>query len=183
MPRGGQSCALHRQNPARAGVDPVCPPPPSLVWVWRFSFFFLHRRVQLCPIREGNPWDPVVWVNPRVPAPLRVAMRSPLPSFPCVPDRLLTRVQDPARAGGDPVLLPPLVWCVCFIFNCTNTGTHGSRLSDSCEGEKSFTTKQLLEFYMKREFADRTAHRLDTGTQRGTQPATDRGKNYFNTSR
>ena len=38
-----------------------------------------------CPIRERNPWDPVVWVNP-CPAPLRVAMRSPLP-FPCVPDR------------------------------------------------------------------------------------------------
>ena len=25
------------------------------------------RRVQLCPIREGNPWDPVVWVNPAQP--------------------------------------------------------------------------------------------------------------------
>ena len=33
------------------------------------------------------------------PAPLRVAMRSPLP-FPCVPDR--SSLQDPARAGGDP---------------------------------------------------------------------------------
>ena len=43
------------------------------------------RRVQLCPIREGNPWDPVVWVNPAQP-PSVVAMRSPLP-FPCVPDR------------------------------------------------------------------------------------------------
>ena len=40
-----------------------------------FSFFSaavggprlpLCRRVQLCPIREGNPWDdPGVWVNPR----------------------------------------------------------------------------------------------------------------------
>ena len=30
------------------------------------------------------------------------------------PMRLRSSLQDPARAGGDPVLLPPLVWCVRF---------------------------------------------------------------------
>jgi len=44
------------------------------------------RRVRLCPIREGNPWDPVVWVNPaQPPSKLHVAMRSPLPFLPCCP--------------------------------------------------------------------------------------------------
>ena len=40
-------------------------------------------------------------------------MRSPLP-FPCVPDRPYKILL--AQVGGDPVLLPPLVWCVRFIY-------------------------------------------------------------------
>ena len=50
------------------------------------------------PIRERNPWDPVVWLTP--PSHLRVAMHSPgtpVPPFPYVPDR--PSIQDPARAG------------------------------------------------------------------------------------
>ena len=51
-------------------------------------------------------------------------MRSPLPResslpFPCVPDRpskILLQSCSSARAGGDPILVPSLVWAVCFSF-------------------------------------------------------------------
>ena len=60
------------------------------------------RGESLGPCRVGEP----------CPAPLRVAMRSPLP-FPCLPDRpykiLLVQVGTLSR-------LPPLVWCVRFIY-------------------------------------------------------------------
>ena len=68
------------------------------------------RRVQLCPIREGNPWDPVVWVNPAQPPSVsRCAPHSRSPVS------LIVFFSNPARAGGDPVLVPPLVWVVCFL--------------------------------------------------------------------
>ena len=35
----------------------------------------------------------------------------------CLPEKLVqANLQDPARAGGDPVLLPPLVWRARFIY-------------------------------------------------------------------
>ena len=57
-----------------------------------------------------------VGVNPAQPPPCRDALPAPARSLACVPDRpSKTAFQDPARAGGDPVLLPPLVWRVRFI--------------------------------------------------------------------
>ena len=65
--------------------------------------FIFRERESLGPCRVGEP----------CPAPLRVAMRSPLP-FPCVPDRpykiLLVQV------GTLSVLLPPPVWRARFIY-------------------------------------------------------------------
>mgnify|MGYP003323929991 CR=1 FL=1 len=53
---------------------------------------------------------PVVWANPAQPPSVsRCAPRSRSPVS-------LIVLQDPACAGGDPVLLPPLVWRARFIY-------------------------------------------------------------------
>ena len=50
------------------------------------------------------------------------ACRPPIPPLGCLfsfflsLDRKISSLQDPARAGGDPVLLPPLVWRVRCIY-------------------------------------------------------------------
>ena len=69
------------------------------------------RRVQLCPIREGNPWDPVVWVNPAQPPSVsRCAPRSRSPVC------LIVLTRSCSCRWGPWVLLPPLAWCVRFIY-------------------------------------------------------------------
>ena len=58
----------------------------------------------------GRADEVVVWVPAQPPSVSRCAPRSRSPVS------LIVLTQDPARAGGDPVLLPPLVWCVRFIY-------------------------------------------------------------------
>ena len=66
-------------------------------------------------------------------------------------------LQDPARAGGDPVLLPPLVWCARFIYLFSRQARH------RCELARASTKGK--EFYNKRRSHD-TIHA--TGEARAT---------------
>ena len=84
-----------------------------------------------------------MWVNPAQPPSVsRCAPRSRSPVS-------LIVLQDPARAGGDPVLLPPLVWRVrCIYLFIQDEGTFGEWL-DELPFEVAAATARLLKHHAR----------------------------------
>ena len=119
------------------------------------SVFFLSSfsGESLGPCRVGEP----------CPAPLRVAMRSPLP-FPCVPDRPY-KILLVCRWGPCPSPTPRLA-CAFYLLEPEeekeNPQKRKRKVSSPTTNKKENLQKRIQQRLSS------TAHRFDTGTKRGT---------------